>query len=163
MTTALPPPMAVRPPRTRRVTRRFATLGARSRATAVTTREYASSASPSLGRASAPPAGRPSAMASADSTKRTLDMKRMYQAVPRGRGRPGSGQPRPLDAPGDDPHPLGVAVAVARRLRRRGVAGPHPAQLDAAVGRDERPRRTVVAVQRDAHAARVEQLDRAGG
>ena len=52
MTTALPPPIAVRPPRRRRVTRRLATLGARSRATAVTTREYASSASPSDGRSS---------------------------------------------------------------------------------------------------------------
>ena len=39
MTTALPPPIAVRPPRRRRLTRRLATLGARSRATAVTTRE----------------------------------------------------------------------------------------------------------------------------
>ena len=57
MTTALPPPIAVRPPRTRRVTRRLATLGARSRATAVTTREYASSASSSDGRSSV--GGRP--------------------------------------------------------------------------------------------------------
>jgi hypothetical protein len=39
MTTALPPPLAVRPPRTRRATRRFATDGVRRSATEMTARE----------------------------------------------------------------------------------------------------------------------------
>ena len=38
-TTALPPPSSVRPPRTRRATRRFATDGDSRSATVVTTRE----------------------------------------------------------------------------------------------------------------------------
>ena len=39
MTTPLPPPVASRPPRTRRETRRFATEGERSSATQTTARE----------------------------------------------------------------------------------------------------------------------------
>ena len=49
ITTALPPPFSVRPPRPRCDTRRFATEGARRSATEITAREYASRASASLG------------------------------------------------------------------------------------------------------------------
>ena len=56
MTTPLPAPIAVRPPRTRRATRRLATLRVSSRATVVTTVEYASSASASVGRRGSRPA-----------------------------------------------------------------------------------------------------------
>ena len=49
ITTALPPPSSLRPPRTRRETRRLATDGARRSATEITALEYASSASASLG------------------------------------------------------------------------------------------------------------------
>src|SRR3954447_5666615 len=190
MTTALPPPTAIRPPRTRRVTRRFATLGARARATAGTTCEQAASASASGGRS--PSAWRgASAAPFADSTKRTLDMKRMYQAIamgfppcpggaPRRRGRGRSRQmrayrplrrlrlanrrsaprqPRPLDPPHDDADPLRVAVALAQRVRRAPPVVLDSPQLDAPVRRDEPVRGAVVAVERDADAARVEQLD----
>jgi hypothetical protein len=49
ITTALPPPSSLRPPRTRRETRRLATDGAKRSATEMTALEYASSASASFG------------------------------------------------------------------------------------------------------------------
>src|SRR5262249_6322949 len=47
MTTELPPPSSIRPPRTRRATRRLPTDGVSRSATSITAREYASRASPS--------------------------------------------------------------------------------------------------------------------